>query len=73
WYSLHDSTTVAITADRHVKVKGVWADIDGREVFMASKVKRGEYFEIKVRRTRDGTPYWTLTAEELAEENKPEE
>ncbi len=36
-----------------VKVKGVWAEIDGKEVFMASKVKKGNYYEYKVRLTKD--------------------
>lgn len=49
-----------------VKVKGVWADIGDKEVFMASKVKKSEEVELKVRRTRDGTPYWIMTPEELA-------
>lgn len=55
-----------------VKVKGVWADIDGKEVFMASKVKRGENTELKVRRTKDGVPFWTMSPEELAKEKSEE-
>lgn len=51
-----------------VKVKGVWAEINGKEVFLASKIKKGEDVELKVRRTKDGTPYWTMTPEELAKE-----
>ena len=47
-----------------VKVKGVWAEIDGEFVFMASKVKKGDFFEFKVRITSDGTPFWTLSPEE---------
>ena len=47
-----------------VKVKGVWAEIDGEFVFMASKIKKGEFFEFKVRVTSDGTPFWTLSPEE---------
>jgi hypothetical protein len=47
-----------------VNVKGVWAEIDGEFVFMASKVKKGDYFEFKVRITQDGTPFWTLSPEE---------
>lgn len=53
-----------------VKVKGVWAAINDKDVFLASKVKKGEYVELKVRRTKDGTPYWTLTPEELAREKE---
>ena len=55
-----------------VKVKGVWADIDGKEVFLASKVKKGEEVELKVRRTKDGAPFWTMTPEELAKEKAEE-
>jgi len=55
-----------------VKVKGAWADIDGKEVFMASKVKKSEYVELKLRKTSDGTPFWTLSPEELAKEKGSE-
>ena len=51
-----------------VKIKGVWTEIDGKDVFMASKVKKGDYFQFKVRLTKDGTPFWTMNAEELAKE-----
>jgi hypothetical protein len=51
-----------------VKVKGVWAEIKGEDIFMASKIKRGDYFELKVRLTKDGTPFWTMSEEELAKE-----
>jgi hypothetical protein len=37
---------------------------------MASKVKKGESFELKMRLTRDGTPFWTMTPEQLAKEQK---
>jgi len=48
-----------------VKVKGVWAQIKGERFFMASKVRNGELFEVKFRKTKDGTPYWTMTPEEI--------
>ena len=51
-----------------VKVKGCWAEINGKKVFLASKVRNGEYFEVKFRRTRDGRPYWTLKPEEMIQE-----
>ena len=53
-----------------VNVKGVWAEIGGKDVFMASKVKKGDYYEYKVRLTKDGTPFWTMSPEELAREKK---
>jgi hypothetical protein len=51
-----------------VNVKGCWAEISGNKVFLASKVRNGEYFEMKFRRTRDGRPYWTLKPEEMIQE-----
>ena len=50
------------------KVKGSWAFIDDQDVFMAAKVKQGEHFAFKVRLTKDGTPFWTMTPGELAKE-----
>lgn len=47
-----------------VKVKGAWAEINGEFVFMAAKVKKGDFFEFKVRISSDGTPFWTLSPEE---------
>ncbi|MFT5726340.1 MAG: hypothetical protein ACI8PB_000461 [Desulforhopalus sp.] len=52
------------------KIKGVWAVIDGKDVFMAAKAKQGDNFEFKVRLTKDGTPFWTMSAEEIASENQ---
>jgi len=31
---------------------------------MASKVKKGDFFEFKVRVTSDGTPFWTMSPED---------
>jgi len=50
------------------KVKGCWAVIDDQDIFMAAKVKQGEDFQYKVRLTKNGTPFWTMTPEELAKE-----
>ncbi len=53
-----------------VKVRGVWAEIDGKDVFMASKIKKGDYFALKVRLTKDGKPFWTMDREELDNEKE---
>jgi len=53
-----------------VKVYGVWATIGGKDVVMASKVKKDEDKQLKVRRTRDGMPWWSMSPEELAKEKK---
>ncbi|MGD8382091.1 MAG: hypothetical protein PVJ11_08105 [Syntrophobacterales bacterium] len=48
-----------------IKVKGAWAQIKGERFFIASKVRNAEFFEVKFRKTKDGTPYWTMTPEEI--------
>jgi hypothetical protein len=50
------------------KLRGSWAVINGEDVFLASKVKQGEHFSFKVRLTKDGTPFWTMSPEQLAKE-----
>ena len=50
-----------------VKVRGVWAEINNENVFLAYKVK-SDKLAIKLRRTRDGTPLWTMSPEEMAKE-----
>ncbi len=56
-----------------VKVYGVWATIGGKDVVMASKVKKDEDKQLKVRRTKDGMPWWSMNPEELAKEQKAAE
>jgi hypothetical protein len=51
-----------------VKVVGAWAEVDGQDVMMAIKVKKTEDIQIKVRRSKDGFPYWEMTAEERQKE-----
>jgi hypothetical protein len=67
-----DLKSIALKKGDKVKVKGSWAEIEGRDIFMASKIKKGETVEVKFRRTKDGTPFWTLSPEELAQEQAPE-
>ncbi|UCF91493.1 MAG: hypothetical protein JSW39_25005 [Desulfobacterales bacterium] len=64
---------IGIKKGDRVKLKGCWAEIDGKDVFMASKVKKGEIFEFKVRLTKNGKPFWTMTVEELAAERSSAE
>ncbi len=51
-----------------VKIVGAWAEIDGKDLIMAIRSRRTEDVELKVRRTRDGFPYWGMTPEEIAKE-----
>lgn len=58
---------IALQKNERIKIKGVWAEINGKDVFMASKIKKDPNFEIiKVRLTKDGTPFWTMTPERRA-------
>lgn len=69
WF-LGDS--VGIKRGDQLKVRGSWAEINGQDVFMASKIKKGDYFELKVRLTKNGKPFWTMSPEELAKERAAE-
>jgi hypothetical protein len=68
WYI--EPGSVGLKQGDKVKIRGVWAEIGGRDVFMASKIKRGDYFVLKVRLTKDGTPFWTMSPEQLAKERQ---
>ena len=63
-----DRKGIGIKKGDRVKVRGVWAEINGNDVFLASKVKKGNLFSFKVRLTKDGTPFWTMSPERLAQE-----
>jgi hypothetical protein len=69
WY--RKPSEVMVKKNDRVKLKGVWAEINDRDIFMASKIKKDPDFEIiKVRLTKDGTPFWTMTPEQLAIETQ---
>jgi hypothetical protein len=59
---------IGVKPGDQVVLKGSWAEINGKDVFLASKVKRGDLHEFKCRLTKDGTPFWTMTPEQLAKE-----
>jgi hypothetical protein len=58
--------SIEIRRGDEVAIKGVRAEIDGKYVFMTSQVKVENSYVIKLRSTKDGTPYWTMSHEELA-------
>jgi hypothetical protein len=71
WYRKPDE--IRLKKNERIKLKGVWAEVNGKDVFIASKVKKDPDFEIiKVRLTKDGTPFWTMTPERLAAETSKE-
>ncbi len=69
WY--RKPSEIRVKKNERIKLKGAWAEINGRDIFMASKIKKDPDVEIiKVRLTKDGTPFWTMTPERLAMETK---
>ena len=68
WYM--DKGGTGLKRGDRVKIRGVWAEINGEDVFLAAKIKKGEYFSLKVRLTKDGKPFWAMDAEELAREKE---
>ena len=68
WFIKPES--IGLKRGERVKLRGVWAEINGEDVFLASKVKKGDYFALKVRLTKDGKPFWTMSSEELAKERE---
>jgi hypothetical protein len=67
WY--RKPSEIMVKRNDRVKLKGAWAEINGKDVFMASKIKKDPDLEIiKVRLTKDGTPFWTMSEERLSAE-----
>jgi hypothetical protein len=67
WY--RKPSEIHLQKNARIKLKGVWAEINGKDVFIAAKIKKDPDIDvIKVRLTKDGTPYWTMTPEQLAKE-----
>ena len=72
WY--RKPSEIRLRKNMRIKLKGVWAEINGKDVFMASKIKQDPNIEIiKVRLTKDGTPFWTMTPQQLAAELTPKD
>lgn len=65
-------TSIGIKRGDKVKIRGAWAEVAGKDVFMAAKIKKGDFFELKVRLTKDGKPFWVMSEEEVARERAAE-
>lgn len=65
--SFVDVSVIGLKAGDKVKVMGVFASLDNSKFFIASKVKKGEFVQVKLRRTSDGVPFWAMSVNELAE------
>ena len=67
WY--RKPSEIRLKKNERIKLKGVWAEVNGKDIFMASKIKKDPDTDIiKVRLTKDGTPFWTMTSEQIAME-----
>ncbi|WP_428558709.1 MAG: hypothetical protein ACP59X_12440 [Solidesulfovibrio sp. DCME] len=64
-----DLGVIGLKEGDQVKVMGAWAEMDGQDVLMATKVKKDENVQLKVRRTKDGFPFWSMTPEERKAES----
>ena len=67
--SFENKKSIRFKKGDRVKVTGAWAEINKRDVFMGSKVTKGDY-SLKFRLTKDGTPFWTMTPSQLAKERQ---
>jgi hypothetical protein len=67
--SFENKKSIRIKKGDRVKVTGVWAEINKKDVFMGSKITKGDY-SLKVRLTKDGTPFWIMTPSQLAKERQ---
>ncbi len=63
---------IGIRRGDRVKIRGAWAELDGKDIFMAAKIKKGDHYTLKLRLTKDGKPFWLLSPEELAKERASE-
>jgi hypothetical protein len=63
-----DPAAIGVKKDDKVKVKGVWVELNNEDIIIASKISKGDFFEYKLRLTKDGTPFWTLSKEDLERE-----
>ena len=61
---------IGIRKGDKIKVRGAFAEINGKDIFMGSKVKKGNDFSLKVRLSSDGTPFWTMSPDQLAKERE---
>lgn len=61
-------SAIGVQSGDRITIRGVRAQINGKDVFMASKIKKSNFFEFKIRLTKNGKPFWTMTPEELSRE-----
>jgi hypothetical protein len=62
-----DAGSIGLKKGDKIDLRGCLVEIDGKEVIMAAKIKKGEK-AVKVRLTSNGKPFWTMSPEELKKE-----
>jgi len=62
-----DAAAIGLKKGDKIDLRGCLVEIDGKEVIMAAKIKKGEK-AVKVRLTSNGKPFWTMSPEELKKE-----
>jgi hypothetical protein len=67
--SFENKKSIRLKKGDTVKVSGSWTEINKKDIFMGSKVSKDDY-SFKVRLTKDGTPFWTMTPSQLAKERQ---
>lgn len=51
-----------------VKIYGAWAEHNDKDFFIVAKIKKENDNALKVRRTKDGYPFWSMPPEMLKDE-----
>jgi len=59
-----DLASIGLKVGDQVKVVGAWVDMDDQDIMLAVKVKKDDGSQLKVRRSKDGFPVWSMTPEE---------
>lgn len=61
-----DVSVIGLKPGDSLKIMGSFARAGKQQFFIASKIKKGEFVQVKLRRTKDGVPFWTMSVDELA-------
>jgi C-terminal processing protease CtpA/Prc len=67
-----DLSVIGLKEGDQIKAAGAWAELEGQDVLLAVKIKKGEDVQLKVRRTKDGFPFWSMSPEERQRESAGE-
>lgn len=59
---------LALRDGERINAYGAWARVGDKDVIIGTKIKKTETEFVKVRRTKDGVPYWAMSPEEVARE-----